>query len=182
VITISLRTIFNWIYLQAVLFYLVWFAAVKAAGIPESELAAIVLLGSFTLASLLQVSCNRVRELQSIIAITVLGSTVDAIIVFCGYVSFPATSLYLGNYPLWMIGMWTSFATLYSTGLYWMRDKKMLQILFGALGGPLSLYAATALGAVTFPRAMIETVIVIGLEWGAIMPMSWWLYKRARLY
>lgn len=168
----------SWPLLHGILFYVVWFLAVRSVSTPGGESTTLAIQVSFC-ALCLVVSRKRLRrEVAFMGALTGFGGAIDSVAAHLGLIIFPHTTLYLLGYPLWMWGMWASFATAFSTSLSWMTHRISAQLLLGAIGGSLSLYAASKLGAVEFPRELSLTLAYFGIAWALLMVGGSWIYRR----
>ena len=169
-----------WSLIHALLFYIIWFIAVKSVSAPAGENLALSLQTFFVVLCLfvtLQTSgINAAKtELYFLIAIALLGLCVDGTLSFLGLFSFPFTEFYCASfwpYPLWLLGMWFCFGTAFRTSLAWLRKRALLQIAFGAVGGTLSLFAAFRLGAVEFPHGVAFTLAIVSIEWAVVMLLA----------
>jgi hypothetical protein len=103
-------------------------------------------------------------EARFLVALLVVGSSVDTIPALLGFIEFPHTEVLIWKYPLWMVGMWGCFASAFGSSLKWMRGKVVLQALFGGIGGPVSLFAASSIGAVRFPADLTLTMSIYAVE------------------
>jgi hypothetical protein len=77
--------------------------------------------------------------------------------------------------PIWIIALWAGFATTLNRSLRWMRNKTLLAILFGAIGGPLAYIAAEKLGAVTLTNT---SLVVLSFGWAILTPLLLKLSER----
>lgn len=118
------------------------------------------------------------RELKFIFLVSFTGLLFDSIPAYLGLLEFPKTSLYIGVYPVWMTLMWAIFATSFYTSLAWLHGKVLSQILFGAIGGPLSLYAGSLIGALNFPQGQLLPLIFCSVEWATLMPLLFFMHRR----
>lgn len=157
---------------QAILFYIVWFLVVYWMKDGQLELFALGLQLLFVLIFL------KKSEIRFLGSVTIIGSIVDSIPVALGLVTFPGTDLYIGLYPIWMLLMWSIFATTFSLSLGWLQGRIGLQSLFGLIGGSLSIYAAYGIGALDFPKGEALAVIFCSIEWGILVPILFSMHRR----
>lgn len=167
----------SWPLIQALLFYIMWYLAVLSAAQPGGEIFSLLTQGVFVALGLFMRKRAITFELKFLLLLTVVGSLIDMLPVRIEFTTFPYTQYFIGVYPVWMVGMWCCFATIFSTGLSWMRDKISWQIFFGFLGGPLSLFAAQRIGAVDFPKDFAFTMLLYAFEWAFIMAIAFGIYK-----
>lgn len=77
--------------------------------------------------------------------------------------------------PLWLLPLWWIFATAFRRSLAWMRPWVWLQVVLGAVFGPLGFVGGERLGAVVLGPATDGTpwlgLGVLALEWAVAMPL-----------
>jgi hypothetical protein len=176
----------HWGIAHAVLFNIVWFVVVLAVSKPGGETFALGTQLSFIvfcLAASGMMSGRRglLRELRLITYLAALGLLVDGALARAGFVAFPYTERFIWGYPLWMLGMWGCFATTFSSSLAWIIKRPVAQVLFGSLGGPMSLFAAQRFGAVAFPNRLDLTLAIVAVEWAIVMLIAARLSTRRRV-
>jgi len=164
----------HWGIAHAVLFNIVWFVVVLAVSTPGGETVALGTQLGFIAVCLAASGVMRgklgvLREVRFVTCLAALGLLVDGALVRAGFVAFPHTERFIWGYPLWMLGMWGCFATAFSSSLAWIIKRPLAQILCGALGGPMSLFAAQRFGAVTFPNRLDLTLAMVAVEWSIVM-------------
>ncbi|MDX2012848.1 MAG: DUF2878 domain-containing protein [Myxococcaceae bacterium] len=80
--------------------------------------------------------------------------------------------------PAWLLSLWPVFASAMMTGhsLEWLRRRKGLAAIVGAVVGPLSYSGGGRLGALALdgPRS----VVTLAVCWGVAMPLLAWLADR----
>jgi hypothetical protein len=164
----------HWGIAHAVLFNIVWLVVVLAMSKPGGETLALgTQLGfiAFCLfaSGVMNGKLVLIRELRFLIYLVAIGLLVDGAIARAGFVAFPHTDRFIWDYPLWMLGMWGCFATAFSSSLAWIIKRPVAQVLFGSLGGPMSLFAAQRFGAVAFPNRLDLTLAIVAVEWAIVM-------------
>ncbi len=167
----------NWPLLHGLLFYFVWYGVVLSAMEKTTELYGIALQVLFVALCLALAKKHLRYEALFILLLTLIGAGIDAVPVMLGIITFPHTQYYLFGYPLWMIGMWSCFATAFSTSMTWLAKKPLAQIFSGVIGGPISLYAAVKLGAVALTGEFYSSLLFVGAEWGVVMFASYKLHE-----
>lgn len=163
--------------LNFIFYNLSWFITLISAAQGNGNLGLVSALVAVLL-HLLLINENWLSELKFIILAILVGSLLDSWPANFGYVNFsnPKPALF-GQYPLWMGGLWAGFATTPSVSLRWLRKRYFLAALFGALGGPASLYAGSKLGAVTFNENMTTILLYNAVEWTWLIPMILYLHE-----
>jgi hypothetical protein len=69
-----------------------------------------------------------------------------------------------------MVALWVAFATTLNASMNWLKGRRLLAFVFGAVGGPLAYFAGAKLGGVTFhDPAMALAALALG--WAIITPV-----------
>lgn len=108
---------------------------------------------------------NRQDEAKVILAVAVIGCTVDSLLTYFNVFIFPHALI-----PLWLVALWLCFAAtirhslsfLASVSWYW-------QAMVGACFAPLSYFAGERLGAVAFSLPYITTFVLLSAIWALLM-------------
>lgn len=120
-----------------------------------------------------------IKELKFVFVAVFIGSLFDSILAQLGYVTFAANEYALfGVYPIWMSSLWAGFATTLSLSLRWIKGRFILGAMFGALGGPASLYAGSRLGAAVLNGDQTQILLMSGVEWAALIPLIMYCHKK----
>ena len=149
------------------LFQVGWFASVLGAA--EGRLW----LGPITVVMILLIHLVRSpdarRELALLASIGalgfVLGSGLQALDVL-HYAGRPAALIC----PLWVVGLWTLFATTFDRSFAWLRGRPRLAFALGLIGGPLSDLAGRRLGALEFGDDLAVSLVGSGVVWAVALP------------
>ena len=80
--------------------------------------------------------------------------------------------------PIWIIGLWISFALTINHSLAWLQNKPALQIFFGLIGGPLAYLAGEKLGAITLSHEY--TLYILALCWAVVTPVLFKFYAKGK--
>ena len=153
--------------ISIVLLYVSWYVTV--AGAAQGLTYPGLLINGFIAIRYLYDKQFRSSEMIFLLVTSVIGSLFDCINPYFGFVSFEAVSK-VGMYPVWLISLWVAFNTSYADLFSWLKGKVILAAVIGAVGGPLSFYAGSSLGALHFPDGAMMPLIVNGIEWGFIFP------------
>jgi hypothetical protein len=158
-----------------VLFQIGWFACVWSAAhsTPLLGAAAVILISSYHLALTEQPR----QEIILLVAAALIGLVWESLLVWHGVLVFNSGMIVAGMAPYWIVAMWVLFATTLNLSLRWLKDRLLLSILFGALGGPLAYFAGARLGAVTMPDQWLSLAI-IGIGWAVLTPVLIILARR----
>jgi hypothetical protein len=154
--------------LNFILFQLGWFSCVLGAANGMSWAGPIVVLAIVVIHLVL--SLRPAQELRLVLSAMVLGLVMDSLLVASGWVAYPGGSLFGAIAPYWIIAMWALFATTLNVSLGWMKNRIVVAILFGAVGGPLSYFGGQKLGAMVFLQP-IPALIALAVIWAVAMPL-----------
>jgi hypothetical protein len=117
-------------------------------------------------------------ELRLMLAAAALGIIGDGLLMLAGRISFTSGVLVPGLPPPWMIGLWMLFATLFNVSLRWLRPRKVLGALLGALGAPLAYWAGARMGAAVLGPPVALSLLAIALLWAIATPLLQALAER----
>lgn len=116
-----------------------------------------------------------VPDFKLILASIIIGFAHDTSL---NYFKFIQYNIDFNTYysPFWIIGLWISFALTINHSLAWLGNKKLLQMIFGLIGGPLAYIAGEKLGAINMINTM--TLYVLALSWACITPLLFQFKKK----
>ncbi|MBW0235514.1 MULTISPECIES: DUF2878 domain-containing protein [Pseudomonas] len=154
---------------NAVLFQLGWFACVLGG-----NSLWLLLAGAALLAHLLWIRRTR-AEVHLVIAVCVLGTAVDSVLMNTGVFVFKHSGVLI---PFWLMLLWALLAITLNHCLAWTAKPLWRALLLGAFGGPLSYYAGQRLGAVQFPLGLWPTLMVLAVLWAVLFAALLWLAKK----
>ena len=76
---------------------------------------------------------------------------------------------------LWLpIALWALFAIQFNVLFRWLRSRPVRAAVLGAIAGPLSFRAGSALGAVHFPDTT-QAMTALAIGWAVLMPLMVYL-------
>lgn len=163
-----------------VLFQVGWFCCVIGGASSEYYWLGVVAV-SIIIAIHLVKANNMQDEIVLIIATMMLGTAWDSALTVAGLFYFSNGVVATGLVPLWMMAMWALFATTLNVSMKWMKNRYLLAMLFGAVGGPIAYYAGNRIGAVEFNDAS-TTLLAVAIGWSLIMPLLIALSSRFNGY
>jgi hypothetical protein len=105
-----------------------------------------------------------------------IGSVLDVLLIAAGVLAFEGQMLQFSGFPLWMFTLWVAFLTTFESSLSWLKGKPVLSAVFGFVGGPLSYYTASRLGAVEIGAPFFSSLFLIGFGWMVITPVVFQVY------
>lgn len=115
------------------------------------------------------------RELALLLIVLVIGGTFDQILLNHQLISYESHG-WMNNpqmnfiVPVWILALWAEFVTILNVSLRWMRDRWLIAVLFGAIGGPLAYMGAAKLGAVTL-NMIPASYIALSIGWAILTPL-----------
>ena len=113
-----------------------------------------------------------ISELKLLAKAGLFGAAVDTLIANLGFLSFENSwpSAYLS--PVWMWTLWALVASTINSSLAWLRDRRILGAVLGAIAGPMSYEAGVRMGAGAWgANGQIGGLILLGLAWGIAIPL-----------
>lgn len=145
-----------------------WWGCVLGAGTPYA-VAAVAFTGVWIALHVARARRRR-DEIVLVVVATALGVVVDSALVGGSAMRFPdAVALGPLPTPLWMIALWSGFATMLLSTLRPIVTSMPRALLFGFLGGPLSYLGGSRLGPLEIPAPVPQGLVVIGLAWAMAM-------------
>ena len=160
-----------------VLFQLAWFAAILGGASGYDGLAALPAL----VVVLLHLGLNRSvwrGEVWLILGVTALGLIAETVFISLGALHYAGQAMGAVVPPVWILALWLAFGTLPNGSLHWLNGRMVLQIMLGAVLGPLSYLAGVRLGAATLGVPEWVSIGVIAIGWGLAMPIMFQLATR----
>jgi hypothetical protein len=152
-----------------------WFACVLGAAAGRS-LIGIGVCAILVALHLLRVARPR-EELKLLAAVMVIGGTWESVVIRCGLLTYPTSTLTDGLAPAWLFALWVSFAAQFNTTYAWLKTRIPAAALLGVIAGPLSFRAGAALGALHFAKP-IPAAVTLGLGWAVLLPVITMLSRR----
>jgi len=156
-----------------------WFVTVIAAGrgLAWPGVLASLLFVTWQLA----VSEHAGTDIKLLAVALLLGVVIDGIAAASGWLAYAAANPALPpqGAPVWILGLWASFAMTLNRTLAYLRGRPWLSLIFGAIGAPLAyLGAARGWQAVTFASPPWHGVVWLGAGWAVAMPVLTFLAAR----
>lgn len=163
-------------FLNVAVFYISWFGIILGARAGSNALP--LSLTALSVFIFLLTSINRKLDLELVAISSLFGVALDYIVVSLGVFQFSTPPLWPNlEYPLWMVCMWIIFGTTLQRSLLRVVMRPKLGALFGALGGPLSYMAAEALKVLTIAQPHANSLLILGVEWLAVMLIFYFLVR-----
>jgi hypothetical protein len=153
---------------NAGLFQLAWFAAVFSPQQPALLLVPVAV----AVVHLLWIGRG---ELKLLVAITVLGTLIDSLLLHAGLFEFGEARWLI---PPWLVLMWTLLASTLRHCLAWTARPWWLASLLGAISAPLSYYAGARLAGVGLPFGLWPSLLALAALWAVLFPLLHQLARR----
>lgn len=109
-------------------------------------------------------------ELRLIAAAATIGLLWDSTLAAAGVLVYASGQLVSLLAPVWIVALWTGFATSINVTLRWMKGRHLLAAAIGAVAGPMSFWGGSRLGAVSFPDPVLA-LTVLSVGWGLLLPL-----------
>ena len=156
--------------LSFILFQIAWFAAVLGGAHHLDFVGSCPALVLFAF----HIASNHRRWFSScviVFAIVLLGIVIEFLLLKSGAITYRGSTASASFPPLWILALWLAFATLPDGALSWLSGRTGLQVLFGALGGPLSYIAGEKLGAAELHTSFTYAMTVFAIAWAIATPL-----------
>lgn len=113
-------------------------------------------------------------DVKLIAVALVCGVIIDGMASAYGWLAYGAATPALPTHgaPMWILGLWASFAMTLNRTLAYLRGRPWLSLAFGGIGAPLAyLGAARGWQAVMFTPPAWHALAWLSLGWAAAMPV-----------
>jgi hypothetical protein len=101
--------------------------------------------------------------------VVLIGGAWENITVALGLLAYPGMPVH-GWAPVWLLALWGLFAAQANTTYQWLKKRRWLAALLGAIAGPVSFHAGSALGAVYFLKPW-PAVAALTIGWAVLLPL-----------
>jgi hypothetical protein len=162
-------------FLNLLLFQVGWFAGVLGAaqGLYWAGVAAAAGVAAWHLWK----AHRPWQELKLLVLAMAVGAAFDTALVQLGWLRFDDGVLAIGVAPVWMVALWSNFATTLNVSLRALRERLLLAVVLGAVGAPLAYYAGSRIGAVGFGEPAIA-LAAIAAGWAIMTPLLFLAARR----
>lgn len=162
---------------MAIAFQLGWFACVLS-GARGWLLTALAAVAAVLACNLWLARQELKRELRLILWVTGVGFVVETINLATGVFTLAVPSLHPWLCPVWLVLLWTQFATLLRGPFARLSERYWLSVLLGALFAAPNYFAGARLGAITLHGNMFFCAGVLAMVWAFAMPLMLWLARK----
>ncbi|MGE3180977.1 MAG: DUF2878 domain-containing protein [Phycisphaerae bacterium] len=146
------------------LFQLAWLGCLFSARINFGMLA--ILIAALLLILHVQV-IGSLSDVRFVVLAAALGYASDTLLVVAGVLAFENETPLPA--PLWMLAIWTCFATTIGYSLGWLDGRLGLAAILGGLAGPLAYLSSEKMGVVDI-RESLRGIAYIAAEWFVTLP------------
>jgi len=108
------------------------------------------------------------------------GLILDTLWVQLGLLAFATPWPWPGLAPMWIMLLWLALGLVINHSMRVFKGRLILAGLFGAIGSPLSYYAASRIGAVEWVAPAWQVVMAVGLSWAILLPLLFWMARDSR--
>jgi hypothetical protein len=151
-----------------ILFQIGWFACVIGAA-KQSPWLGVIVVAAIVVWHLSQAKQAKLELILLALAL-LIGGIYDQLMLSSGLISYQAPGWLAGLVPVWILALWAVFVTVLNISLRWMRNRRLVAILFGAIGGPLAYMGAEKLGAVSLNH-LPASYIALAVGWAILTPL-----------
>lgn len=156
--------------LNGLLFQLGWFACVLGGdGLALLSTALILAVHQKFLLT------NR-REWLVIATVTAAGFGVDNSLAYFDVFQFQTARLI--NIPIWLLCIWTLFASTLLHSMAWLRHRLLWSIVLAAVAAPASYLAGSKMAPVVLLEPVFLSLWPIAVCWAVLMPLMLRLSSR----
>ena len=157
-----------------VLFQVIWFVFIFSAA---DESSSLLIMGVTLL--LLQFLKNKQFKADGLLILIaiIIGIIHDSSLSYFNFI-FYMYDFNINYSPIWIIGLWVSFALTINHSLTWLKEKKVLQVIFGLIGGPLAYFAGEKLGAIQLVNE--HAIYILAISWAIATPVLFKFQKKGQ--
>lgn len=110
------------------------------------------------------------QEAKLILAILLFGVLLETGLMGAGLIRYVGMEHGQILPPAWIWALWLGFATLPTGSLTWLQGRGLLQMVFGAVFGPLAYWTGAKMGAATLGDPSASSLFGISLAWALAFP------------
>lgn len=160
--------------LNFIIFNFAWFTLIFTAN-TYVYIVLLVVLGQYLVVS------NKVAEAKLILTVSLIGISVDSLLMHSGVFTFPQNGTFI---PLWLMVIWIAFASTLNHSLSFLSHRPYLQFFCGLIFPPLNYLTGHSFGAVAFTYSTSTTFIILSVIWAPLLMLFYYcqssLFKKER--
>ena len=148
-------------------FKVVWLSTVLGAANGAYWLG----LAALLVFAVVQIRFSRMRRCEVLVLATGLGLgfVLETAMHLAGWIAYAPGWPHPVLAPLWILALWGSFSLMSVDGLAWLRGRRLLAAVLGAVGAPFAYFGGISLGAGS--DASIQFYVAVGLFYAAATPL-----------
>lgn len=154
---------------QFIAFNVAWFSAVWGGANGWPWLGSLPAVAAVALHLVLSPS-TRLREAALILAVTLFGVLLECGFAGAGLIRYAGTADGQLLPPVFVWALWLAFGTLPNGSLSWLQRRGGLQMVLGAVLGPLAYWTGMKMGAAELPETPALDLFAIGFAWFLAFP------------
>tara|TARA_B100000131_G_scaffold321151_1_gene371087 strand:- start:2169 stop:2705 length:537 start_codon:yes stop_codon:yes gene_type:complete len=163
--------------INGIFFYLVWIGSIVGV---QSKLPYLGLL--ITIAFILfhlRIAHQFKREIYLMIFCVLLSIIVESLLLYFNIFYYKGYFLFESPMPpLWVISLWIALSLTTNYSMFFIKEKFYLAIFSGMLFGPWCYYICMKSKILYFNFSILETVLILGVVWGACLPILFYFNKK----
>lgn len=163
-IPVRFQTLYNIVSFQAC-----WWANVLLLQ-SGMDMAAYGVSGVYLILHFSLLSQNVLKELVFVGVGGLIGYLADSVFAWSGLLVFDGGVLA----PFWLLFIWWMFLSTFFHSFSWLQNKPSLCFAFGAVGGPVTYYAASRFELFNYEQPIWLALLAHGVLWGFLL---WVLFK-----
>lgn len=118
-----------------------------------------------------------INDLAILLYGVVLGFFMEVTFLSMQLIQYTTTNIVIALFPpAWVWCLYFLFSLTYNHSLNFLSRKWFYPFLFGFVGGPVSYYAGSRLGAVTFTST--ESIFILAAFWGCYISLMVWINMK----
>lgn len=115
----------------------------------------------------LAISPTRAADLQMMAFLLFTGILVDGSLQYAGFFTFTVTGFPI---PRWLMIIWLGLAITPHHSLAWLKNRHLLSMMLGGIGGPAAYWAGVRLGAAAFNWPLLPSLCTLAIIWALLWP------------
>lgn len=146
---------------QIIIFQLQWWLCVLSARIDSLHYVYVVAL--VIAGTLFCLQCQSLQKILLLLVLVLIGVVNDALLIYADVFIFSNCSdcVFI---PCWLMTLWFCFFVWFLNA-NWLNQRYLFFGMFAMLGAPLSYYAGSKLGALTFGQSVLQVLLLIAADW-----------------
>ena len=158
-------------------FYLIWIGCIAGVRLNLFYLGPAITI--FFIAVHLMVVEQVKREIELIFFCLLLGGIVEGLFIYFGVLTYKGYFLLSSALPpIWILCIWITLSLTINYSMAFLKGRFYLTILGGLIFGPWCYYVAMKSEVLYFHFPILQTILILGLSWGACLPIMYYINKK----